>query len=209
MDGTIVETNHHWDRATQDLLAVRGVDCSPEMYAQLRKQLNGCALKNSCSLLKQMFDLSDPVEHLIQEKSHRARELYRQGIKFVDGFEQFHEKISKNQLPTGIATNADDATLAFTREALKLDKFFGEHQYAISAVGHQGKPDPAIFLYVADKLGIAPEHCVVIEDSPHGIEAARRAGMYTIGINTNKDRDNIAHAHRVVEGYDEINFLNL
>ena len=48
----------------------------------------------------------------------------------------------------------------------------------------RGKPHPDIFLEAARRLGIAPEHCIVFEDAPLGIEAARRAGMQAVALTT-------------------------
>jgi len=50
---------------------------------------------------------------------------------------------------------------------------------------HRGKADPEVFLIAATKLGVAPEHCNVVEDAEHGIEAARAAGMKSIGVSQN------------------------
>ena len=46
----------------------------------------------------------------------------------------------------------------------------------------RGKPDPQVFQLAAEKLGVPPRNCVVIEDAPAGIEAAKRAGMKCIGL---------------------------
>ena len=50
---------------------------------------------------------------------------------------------------------------------------------------HRGKPDPEVFLIAATRLGVAPEHCIVVEDAQAGVEAARSAGMKSIGVNQN------------------------
>jgi len=49
----------------------------------------------------------------------------------------------------------------------------------------RGKPDPEVFLVAASKLGVAPERCIVVEDALHGVEAARAAGMKSIGVSQN------------------------
>jgi sugar-phosphatase len=49
---------------------------------------------------------------------------------------------------------------------------------------HRGKPDPEGYLIAAERLGVAPEHCLVIEDTPAGLEAARTAGMQALAITT-------------------------
>jgi beta-phosphoglucomutase-like phosphatase (HAD superfamily) len=61
--------------------------------------------------------------------------------------------------------------------------------------GLAGKPEPAIFLEVARRLGIAPANCTVFEDAPFGIEAARRAGMKAVAICTSNPPAELAGAH--------------
>jgi len=50
---------------------------------------------------------------------------------------------------------------------------------------HRGKPDPEVFLVAAAKLNVPPSHCIVVEDAVHGIEAARAAGMKSMGVTRN------------------------
>jgi beta-phosphoglucomutase len=70
----------------------------------------------------------------------------------------------------------------------------------------RGKPDPQVFLMAAAKLKIDPSRCAVIEDAPVGVEAARRAGMLSIGLlGTAKKEQLAAHAHRVVASLRELN----
>jgi beta-phosphoglucomutase-like phosphatase (HAD superfamily) len=61
--------------------------------------------------------------------------------------------------------------------------------------GLPGKPEPAIFLEVARRLGVAPGHCVVFEDAPLGIEAARRAGMRAVAVCTTHRADELDGPH--------------
>jgi beta-phosphoglucomutase len=69
----------------------------------------------------------------------------------------------------------------------------------------RGKPDPQVFLMAAGKLKIKASRCAVIEDAPVGVEAARRAGMYSIGLlGTAKKEQLAAHAHRVVGSLREL-----
>ncbi len=209
MDGTIVDTNMIWDIATQKLLVSKGVSYTPEIHKTVRELLMGGAggLRLGCALLKQMFALSETPEQLAAEKKAHAHDLYKEGVTFITGFPEFHAQIA--HLPNAIATNADDRTLELTNNALKLDTFFGKHMYGISSVGHVGKPRPEIYLHAAAQLGIAPQECIAIEDSATGIKAAQAAGMHCIGINTHGSKELIAIADTVVDGYDEIDFLNI
>lgn len=204
MDGTIVDTNAIWDGATKQLIESKGVTLSPDLASELHNRIKGLAIHKSCQVIKEIAAIADPVEQLIQEKSKIALSLYKGGIRFIPGFIEFHANITAQQLKSGVATNADDTILKTTNEVLELHRFFGQHLYSISCVGNVCKPDPAIYEHAARQLEVDAKSCLVIEDSRHGIIAAKRAGMTCIGINTGQNREQLREADFIVEGYDEI-----
>jgi len=78
--------------------------------------------------------------------------------------------------------------------------------------GFSGKPTPAIFLEAARRIGVAPERCIVFEDAPFGIEAARRGGMRAVAVCSTHTAAELAGPHVIaaVRDYDELahsNFL--
>jgi beta-phosphoglucomutase len=66
------------------------------------------------------------------------------------------------------------------------------------------KPNPDIFLYAASEMQSNPIECLVIEDSPHGIEAAKRANMKTIALATTHEKKKLEHADFIFETYKDI-----
>ncbi len=209
MDGTIIDTEHIWNRATRELIRNRGVVITPELDQELKERLNGMALGQSCSIIKEITKTSESVEQLVKEKSNLACSLYKDGVRFIEGFELFFNKIKQYPLAVGLATNADDATLSLTKQTLKLERFFGPHLYNISYVNNVGKPNPAIYLHTARQLEVDPQECIAFEDSAHGISAAQAAGMFCVGINSSKNPTQIARAHLKIEGYHEIDLEKL
>ena len=105
----------------------------------------------------------------------RSRQATARGLKF------------------GVGTAGDAANIAFAMGHLAL------HQAPQAIVGGDeglpGKPEPAIFLEVARRLNVAPEHCLVFEDAPLGIEAARRAGMRAVAVCTLHRAEELAGLH--------------
>ncbi len=209
LDGTIIDTNHIWDRATCDLITSKGIIITPEMRQELGKDLKGVAIHNSCAIIKDKLNLPHALEDLITEKRGRARDLYLQGLKFIEGFENFYKRVQNHNLVVGVATNAENHTLHTAIELLKLRDFFKEHIYNFTYVNNVGKPAPDVYLYTAKQLGIDPEQCIVIEDAPHGVQAANSAGMYCIGINSAGNREALKEAKFVVDHYDEIDLPKL
>lgn len=204
MDGTIVDTEKVWKLATLNLLENKGIKLTSEDVNYLTYKLQGLHLSKSCEILKDYFKIQDSCESLINQKMNLAHKLYHQGIAYIDGFELFHNKLIKLNLKCAIATNAVSHTLDITDKQLGLKKFFGEHMYCINHVNFRGKPDPDIFLHTSDKLCISPSESIVIEDSCHGIAAAKSAGMFCIGINTGGDIKQLKDADIVVESYHDI-----
>jgi HAD superfamily hydrolase (TIGR01509 family) len=84
-------------------------------------------------------------------------------------------------LPRAIASSSSADRLALCLDVLGLAEDFGSHVYSADLVT-RGKPDPDIFLLAAERLNADPADCIVIEDSPGGIRAARAAGMTAVGL---------------------------
>jgi len=209
LDGTIIDSGWAWKRAMHDMITARGIQMEQEEFDQLDNKLCGVGLGNACTIIKTTLNLSESVHDLVEEKKGRACKLYQTGLTFIKGFETFHKKVSACGLKTGIATSSDDSTLGHARRQLNLEHFFGKHIYGISCVNFQYKPDPAIYLHAAQQLGVAPEHCVAIEDSPKGVSSAKNAGMFCLGINTVGAPETIAHADKVINSYDQIDLERL
>jgi len=85
---------------------------------------------------------------------------------------------------------------------LLIDKFGIRERFRAILSGAElpaGKPDPTLFLMAAEALRLPPERCVVVEDSPAGVEAARRAGMHCIAVATTRKREALAAANRLFD----------
>lgn len=209
LDGTISDSAALWRKATLDLLTSRDTPITEKKVVELSNRLSGIGLGNFCSTIKQEFGLKKSAETLVEEIKHRACQLYKNKLSFIDGFEQFHHKVAALKLKSGIATSSDDNTLSAAKRRLNLKRFFGNHIYGISSVNYRYKPDPAIYLHAAHKLGVDPQDCLAIEDSPAGISSAQKAGIYCIGINTAGMPKAISHADIVVNSYKEIDLKKL
>jgi len=103
----------------------------------------------------------------------RLYEVYRAELKPIDGI---FPVLAALGLPCCVASSSLPDRIRISLELTGLAHHFGSHVFSATMVDH-GKPAPDLFLYAAAQMGAAPERCIVIEDSPAGIEAAHRAGM--------------------------------
>jgi len=204
------DTDHIWNSATRKLITDKGVNLTQDLESEINFKTRGLAMIKTCQIIKELTNITDPVEKLILEKSKIACEMYEQKIEFINGFLKFHQTITKiYNLKTGIATNADDATLEIAKRKLKLENLFGKHIYNISHVNNVYKPNPDLYLHAAKQLGLDPKECVAIEDSAHGVKAAKSAGMFCIGINTSKNKKFLEESDFIIDHYDEIDLMRL
>ena len=104
---------------------------------------------------------------------------FRTDLKEVSGATNFIKRFS--HIPRCIASSSSLDRLQLCLSVLALEAEFGSHVYSADMVA-RGKPHPDIFLFAADKLGVRPDECLVIEDSAGGIRAAVAAGMTAVGL---------------------------
>lgn len=106
-------------------------------------------------------------------------ERFRTDLREVSGARDFIRRFA--HLPRCIASSSSIDRLELCISLLKLEAEFGHHVYSDDMVA-RGKPHPDIFLLAAEKLGVDPSDCLVIEDSAGGIRGAVAAGMTAIGL---------------------------
>lgn len=204
MDGTIVDTERAWQNVTLEVLRSKGFERLTPEQEKFLTTLSGMGMVNAVGAVKQFFDLQHTVEELIREKLDLANVHLSQHIDFIKGFEDFHTKLQTHAIPTSIATNASPENLACVKEKMQLEMFFGKNIYCIADVDNKAKPDPAIFLHAAEKLGAKPSECIVFEDSLYGFQAARAAGMKCIAIKNNINQHLLEdYAHQAIDSYHE------
>jgi beta-phosphoglucomutase-like phosphatase (HAD superfamily) len=104
---------------------------------------------------------------------------FRADLTEVSGATRFIQKFS--HLPRCIASSSSIDRLQLCLSILNLTDKFGGNVFSADMVP-RGKPHPDIFLFAADKLGVDPASCLVIEDSTGGIRAAAAAGMTAVGL---------------------------
>jgi beta-phosphoglucomutase len=88
-----------------------------------------------------------------------------------------------------------------------LEKLGRAHLFSAIVTGadvQRGKPDPQVFLLGAERLGLPPSQCAVIEDAPQGVAAANRAGMTSIALTGTTTREALSHARLIVDRLDEL-----
>lgn len=210
MDGTIIDSEPIWQQSIQELLARRGIQLNKKEQQAFQAKVAGLSLEQTCQLLKEITNLNEDLLQIIKEKYKISMELFNQKkIKFMHGFIPFYKRVQAYKLKTALATNAEQVILRKIDNALNLQQLFGKHMYSLSDVHNCAKPDPALYIHASKQLNINTNDCIAIEDSSHGIRAAKQAGIFCIGFNSSKNRALLREADYIVNSYDEIHLETL
>ena len=180
MDGTLVDNMHVHTEAWATLLNENGIEMDRHKF------LVATAGKTNGEILPTVFgEMSDDrISELAKRKESLYREAYLPIRQPVAGLVDFLTESQRLGIKMAVATAASNPNMEFILDGLDLRRFFGAVTTATDVA--VGKPDPAMFLVSAEKLGVKPQNCIVFEDAFGGFEAAHRAGMKSIGITTVK-----------------------
>ena len=147
-------------------------------------------------ILRNHYGEHYPAVHHAWRERYNAIVLH-QAIPVKDGVIELLDWLKANNIPAAVATSTKKEVAGIKLKLAQLDHYF-DHVTTGCEVEH-GKPAPDIYLLAAERLGIAPQHCLAFEDSNNGVRAAVSAKMITFQIPdlTEPDADILALGHHV------------
>lgn len=171
-------------------------------WDELKSQMYG---KNE-ELLDRVFGqghfTKEQAARISTRKEEKYQEAFRPHLELIEGLQGFLEKARASGIRLAIGSAAIPFNIDFVLDNLGIRSFF---KTIVSAEDVKlSKPDPETFFKAAAQLGVKPAACLVFEDSPKGVESARRAGMRCIALTTlhEKERfDEYANIVGVIEDY--------
>lgn len=118
--------------------------------------------------------------------------------KYID---YIYQRIPKLAICSGSTRNEIMAVLTKFKQG-ELQTYFDT--IVTSEDIQQGKPSPEGYLLTAKRLNVSPNQCLVIEDTSHGIEAAKLAGMHVIALLTSYKKDQLLHADKIISHFNQL-----
>ncbi|WP_296945678.1 HAD family phosphatase [uncultured Massilia sp.] len=202
MDGTIVDNMAWHTKSWLEFFARRGRLYEADAFFRETAGAQGREILRA-RLGPEVTDAE--IAALALEKDALYREMYGPHRRTIEGLDQLVAQARSRGVQLAVATSAPPLNIAFTLDELELRARFDTVVGATDVA--RGKPHPDVFLKAAERLGVDPADCIVFEDAPLGVEAARRAGMRAVVITTTlpaaafAEYDNVV---RVVNDYADL-----
>ncbi|MCX4455919.1 HAD family hydrolase [Streptomyces sp. NBC_01340] len=153
----------------------------PTSYEESIRDYMGSAMHRIHELVQERSGRRLPEE--FDDVFHgRVFAAFERELQPVQGAVELLEKLASDEVPYCVASSGSHERIRVGHHKTGLDRWFDEGRVFSSQDVGRGKPAPDLFLYAAERMGVAPERCVVVEDSPLGVRAANAAGMDVYGF---------------------------
>ena len=183
LDGVLADSEPWWNKIDAKLLAEYGVD----YHGEYHREVLGVSYRLAVEFYKTKFGISVPTEELVKRRGEIATEFFANRVGLFPNAKRVLEELRKIRPPgsdmklrLALATSSVSTSARPFLDRHHLTRFFD-----VVVTGDEierGKPEPDIYLSAAEKLGLRPNECLVVEDSLSGIAAAKAAKMRVAAV---------------------------
>jgi HAD superfamily hydrolase (TIGR01509 family) len=176
-DGVLVDSEPISNRLLAEYLTELG---HPTSYEESIRDYMGSAMHRIHELVLERTGETLPGE--FDDVFHqRVFAAFERELEPVPGVVAVLEKLVADEVPYCVASSGSHERIRVGHRTTGLDRWFGEGLVFSSQDVGRGKPAPDLFLHAAERMGVAPQRCAVVEDSPLGVRAGLAAGMDVYG----------------------------
>lgn len=195
MDGVIVDSEQYWHEMEGPLfqeVTPEGIDIE-----DAKRMATGRNFREIYEILDEEYGVTVSREEFLQRYYSVADTIYNERAEVMDGFHELLTSLHEHGVTIALVSSSPREWIDTVMNRFDIDGFnliVSADTLKVDGVIEKGKPHPAVYRHAAERLGITPQDCVVVEDSDNGIEAAKRAGMHCIGYrNDSPEADGTAH----------------
>jgi HAD superfamily hydrolase (TIGR01509 family) len=201
MDGVLTDSEPLYHEALNVILASQGHQLSEED----NRQILGTTVEHTWSWVMGRFRLTGTLEDWKGRYSAVVRRLLEEKVTPAPGVYRLMDEVERRGLKRAVASSSERVWVETVLNKLGLLQ-----RFQVTIAGEdvtRGKPDPQMYLMAARALGVSPQQCLVIEDSPVGLKAAKAAGMMAVAVLTPSTRHlDLSHADVVIGSLEEFDY---
>jgi HAD superfamily hydrolase (TIGR01509 family) len=200
LDGTLIDSEEAWGKAYVNVLKQKLNFNSKDPHPETP----GVSVKNNWKLVLIKYDIKTNITlEELETLTYNEYQKFIPTIYLRDGALEFIANLKEAGYIIALATSSNWSTVDKVLDHLEIKNLFNSITTGEEVL--ESKPAPDIFLIASDKTGVDPLECLVVEDSPSGIEAAKQAGMKVIAITKEDgDGDRLEGADLIIEAFSEV-----
>ena len=197
LDGVIADTGIYHYQAWVDVFGKMGKTFSEEHFMRHFGQRHDTIIHSVLGeITREEFDA------VTEEKQENYRRRVRENIRPMPGAVELIKSLGEAGIKTAIASSAPPENVEIILRGIGIEDCF--QAFARGTEVAEGKPSPLVFLLAAEKLGVEPGNCAVIEDAIAGVAAAKNAGMKCVAVTNSHPREKLEQADIVVDTLEDI-----
>ncbi len=203
LDGTLIDSMGIWLQVDKEYLIKRGIPVPEDLFEDVPE---GNSYKEICQYFKDKFNLPDSIEEIGAEWQSMVEKHYTTDITLKHGALELIKYLNEQNIKIGLGTSNNKHLAETVLKANNVMHYFDSIVAGCEEI--KGKPYPDIFQKAAAELQIEPQHCLVIEDTLIGIQAAHKGEMDAYAIFDNNNTHNVEklklEADFYAENFDDI-----
>jgi beta-phosphoglucomutase family hydrolase len=203
LDGVIADTGIYHYQAWLDVFGKRGVTFTEEQFMHHFGQRHDTIIRTALGSKIS----TEEFNAITMEKQENYRRRVTGNIRPLPGAIELIRSLNQQGIKTAIASSAPPENIDIIIRGLGIEDYF--QAIARGTEVDEGKPSPQVFLLAAEKLGVEPGSCVVIEDAIAGVDAARSAGMKCVAVTNSHPRKSLKKADLVVDTLEALSVNDL
>ena len=198
MDGVLVDNRDAHIEAFEIICRKYGVPFDREKFMPTFGMTNDLILER---LMPEVIKTTD-WKKIAVEKENIYREIFERTIAPAYGLVDFLKALKKEGYKTAVGSSGNTPNVNFVLDRCGIAGYFDA--IANGDMITRGKPDPEVYLLAAKKLELAPGECIVVEDAPVGIRAARSAGESVVAIASTFRREDLSDYDILIDDFTQI-----
>lgn len=175
LDGVLLDSEQVWDQVRRNLT----IELGGKWRDEATDAMMGMSASEWSGYMHNELAVPLDADGICRRVVEGMRGFYRTGLPLIPGAKEAVGRMAA-RWPLGLASSSNRELIDLVLEVAQLTDRF---QVTVSSEEvSRGKPSPDVYLETARGMGIAPEHCVAVEDSGNGIRAGKAAGMFVIAV---------------------------
>lgn len=203
MDGVLADTEPFHFESWVNMAEEIGLEFTRDMFKQTFGQQSPTITRK---LVGPEID-NNLVEKWANLKEQYYRKMVKNKLTPLPGVIRIINDLKSEGFKLAVGSSGPPENVDLLLTKLKIKEYF--NVVITAAEVKKGKPEPDVFLMVANYLKINPKNCIVIEDAPVGIEAAKRAGMLSIALTTTHNKEELLDANLIVSDLSKISIIDI